>query len=244
MDPNRPMTDLYAAEYDVPNAPEPAIRYAILSTPRVGSTLLSLSLSSIEGLGTPLEYLNPIHYRRLATRWGVGRGIGAYLTTLLKKRTSLQRYFGLKAHARQSVCSRAMARALSVINFDRFVFIRLSRRDRVAQAVSLAHAQQTGRWSVLYDAKKGPARYSRDLIHRALADIEEQEAAWQMYLSALNQPKVLNVAYEDLANDYQVTLSRILVSLDRDLPQDFAQPVRPEESGAKAEWAARYRRGD
>ena len=240
----RSASDLYGAEYDVPNAPEPAVRYAILSTPRVGSTLLSLSLCNIEGLGTPLEYLNPIFARPLARQWGVGGDVRTYLATMLRMRTSRQGYFGLKAHARQAIGNREMASALSVIDFDRFVFIRLSRQDKVAQAVSLARAQQTGRWSAAYDAKTGPARYDRALIDDALGDIEKQEAAWQTYLAALEHPRVLDITYEDLAGDYHATMSRVLMALDRKAPCNLEQPTQPHESAAKAEWAARYRSGD
>jgi LPS sulfotransferase NodH len=50
---------LMGTERDVSVQAIPSIRYAILSVPRSGSTLVARGLEATSELGVPLEYFNP-----------------------------------------------------------------------------------------------------------------------------------------------------------------------------------------
>ncbi len=74
-------------------------RYAILSTPRCGSTLLGMALTATGRLGVPTEYLNS---RAIAAFKALGGEVGldplSYLDLMEARRTASSGWFGIKIH--------------------------------------------------------------------------------------------------------------------------------------------------
>ena len=110
--------------------------------------------------------------------------------------------------------------------FDKFIL--LSRKNKVAQAVSLVVAQKTAVWHLSKSASKGDTGYQAyqsklediDIDDALLAEVEtkrqfliEQEARLNKILLA-NHRQPLQVIYEDIVEDPQSEVGRILKFLD------------------------------
>jgi trehalose 2-sulfotransferase len=228
----------YDHRYDFrPYAGTPQHSYLIASTQRSGSYFLSHLLHSSGQMGAPLEYLHPAH----APKWQeelAAEGVPAMLRKLFERRTSPNGWFGIKAHwdhlefGRQSGLD-------DVLRFDRF--IRIERRDRVAQAVSLAMARQTRAWLSMQEQTREP-RYSDGDIARAMATLDNQSRNWERWAVASGVTPV-HVYYEDLVADPLGVANGILrefgLSPMAALP---SVPTRKQASSLNAEWKWRYLR--
>jgi LPS sulfotransferase NodH len=121
-------------------------------------------------------------------------------------------------------------------------WIRISRDDRVAQAVSWARALQTGRWSA-EQRGFGPSIYRPRQIDRLLAEIDRQESGWDAFFTSRGV-RPLHVTYEELTADLPATVRRVLAHLG--IPGASRVPVaeaalRRQGDGRNEEWAVRYR---
>ena len=122
--------------------------------------------------------------------------------------------------------------------------IRVTRRDRLGQAISWVRARQTGRYAAHQRAWR-PPRYRRDAIDRALHAIEHAEAGWDRFLAQHGDLPVLRVAYEELAADLEGTVHEALAFLGAS-----AEPLPPVSPSLRAQadatserWRARYEAG-
>lgn len=246
-----------AAAWDQPAPSGPPRVYLVASLPRTGSTLLCNALWDTGRAGAPKEYLNPMQRRdwarrRGGLRWELVRGpllgalgrwpwsdeaLGAYLEQLLRLRSG-GGCFGLKLHAHHHAAlgARAPVRAL----LAGAAVVRVSRQDRLAQAVSWARAQQTGRWAH-WQRGWGPPVYRRAAVDAALARIAAGEAHWD---HALAGQRTLHLYYEELAADLQGALARVFQHLGL---EGAPPPVRPslerQADATSLRWAERYRAG-
>lgn len=253
--------------FDLPPCDGPVRTYVIASVPRSGSTLLARLLWETGRVGAPKEYLNPMQVRdweaRLgptaAVRWrhralrgrlaGVaGRGpwtdarLAAYLDRVRARRTGPEGWFGLKLHHHHHQrwfvdAGRDLEAVLGPVRW-----VRITRDDTVAQAVSWTRALQTGRWAS-WQRDGLPAVYDRRAIAGRLAAIEAAEAAWSERLA--DRP-VCAVTYEQLVADREATVRRVLRWLDvpdADTVAVPAPPVARQADATSAAWIARYRSG-
>ncbi|TBW39531.1 hypothetical protein EYW49_06585 [Siculibacillus lacustris] len=94
------------------------------------------------------------------------------------------------------------------------VWIRLSRRHAIDQAVSLVLARKTGIWVYgdLPAIEKAPV-YDFDEIWATFVDLAVEEARWNDHLRRIGVVSV-PVVYEDLIDDYGGTMRRILAVVD------------------------------
>src|SRR5690606_30925220 len=129
-------------------------------------------------------------------------------------------------------------------------FLHLSREDKVAQAVSLLRAEQSGLWHVFADGSErerlSPAReavYDFERLSMHVAHLEEHDAAWVRWF-AEQGIEPLGITYEALSTDPRSVLATVLAALDLD-------PAAAEAAGSRtakladresSEWAARFRR--
>ena len=203
----------------------PKTSYAILTTPRSGSTYLCDLLDSTNIAGRPSEHL------RLAAQ-----ELALYcnfdylrlLNNLLQYRTTDNGVFGTKI-----ISHFLFEFQQTKPNFKQIFkaidkFILLIRKDKLAQAVSLVLAQKTEIWH-LHTNKKDPTYQSKlaDIkIDRALLDdveqkydfIHRQETRLKRML-AKHQQKPLEIFYEDILEDAPQQIERIL---------DFLAIAKPE----------------
>ena len=227
--------------FDFTGSPPPSKFYLIASTPRSGSTLLTRLLWQSGRMGAPHEYFNlQTVLFRMQMRFQ-SDSIHAYTDELLRRRTGPNGVFGLKLHQEHWhtfwFCGRFYV-------FKDMRYIRIRRRDRLGQAISLAIARQTGQWTSDVPAR-GPANYSYDEVRRALRDLDLNERGWDQ-LFAERKVKPLELVYEEFRTEPERYAREVcrFVGVDPDQP---AAPVElpglvRQTTKLNQVWADRYRR--
>ena len=230
--------------------------YLVLSTPRSGSTLLCRALESTNLAGHPKEYFSPE-----GNRWSRESATTApsdYVASLLAKKATPNGVFGVKISWRQLLLfERACRREphyrempLPEILSDLFPslrYLRITRRDKVRQAISYWKALQTGVWGKAA-ADGGTETRSAEFDYDALADLvrllQDHEAGIDGFVSRSNQSP-FTVVYEDLVDAYQETVTAALAYLGVAVPSGLVLPeprtARLADDETEA-WVDRYER--
>ncbi len=117
----------------------PQIAYAIVSTPRSGSTALCEALATTQMAGFPTEHLRaPTLFLTKYCKFNPLR----YLQLSMTYQTTKNEVFGTK------LISHFLEGYQESLSFDNFKFIYLIRRDKIAQAVSGFIATKINMWHV------------------------------------------------------------------------------------------------
>ncbi|MCE7997849.1 MAG: Stf0 sulfotransferase [Rhodobiaceae bacterium] len=135
--------------------------------------------------------------------------------------------------------------------FGHPLYIHLVREDKVAQAVSLVRAKQSGQWHLASDGtvRQGamdpsPITYDVQAIEQEIASLSSDDAAWEKWFAAQRLSPV-QVTYEELANSPAAVIAALLRALGCD--PTIAQSVAPLTSkmadDESRQWADRYRQG-
>lgn len=218
----------------------PFSAYIVCSTPRSGSTLLCDLLTASGVAGEPHSYLRPQDINEWAEEWGISGPAAvtdpkfnrAYLAAMTQAGKADTAVFGLRLMW-QSI-GEASARFNAALGgeadfahqfgqlFGSTLFIHLSRQDKLAQAVSLVRAQQTGLWHVAADGSErertAPAQapvFDAGQITQARNMLTADDAGWFSFFEERGiQP--LHLTYETLAADPQATLADALGALGCD----------------------------
>ena len=241
----------YEGRFDFPPAAaRPGITYLLASVPRAGSTLFSHILWRTGCLGAPLEYLNfdpagPYFFAAGApdTQLDLWRSV-------LKRRTSPNGVFGLKAFPTQlqalhgsnpALLAEVLATMLPRGGERRVVYLR--RRDRVAQAVSLARAAMSGVWRKEQEGREAaPLVYSEEALEAAERGIAFQEELWERMLGDLAL-EPLRMWHEDVLADPAEAAGRVAAYLGVPIDPDAAvaiPEIRKQTRGDAESWAQRY----
>ena len=127
-------------------------------------------------------------------------------------------------------------------NLRRFVWIR--RRDTTRQAVSLWKALQTQQWRRDSDEDVGGQglRFSFAAVDHLKLRIDEHNAAWQAFFDGCGV-EPLRVVYEDLIEDYEGTMLRLLEAIGIPIPENFAieKPrMKRQADELSEEWGRLY----
>jgi LPS sulfotransferase NodH len=217
-------------------------RWAIVAQARTGSTLLADMLHN-RGAGFAAEYLNPLlqaAYRRRFSIAGKDFRLDKYLEHVCSLRTTGDGMFGMKCLHVQLVDAypktAAMRRFLE--RFDRFIL--LSRRDRLAQAVSAMKAQQTGQWNSWHPKEAlAPVTFDPLFISKRIERFHRQNRTVQQALAGIDRP-VLPVEYEDMVGDLPGCWRRVQAFLGLDpVPVATAQSDLQRQADAENERLAR-----
>lgn len=240
-----------AVEKDISINAIPRHRYAVLSVPRSGSTLLARGLQATGELGMPLEYLNP----NAISAWCYERSIKQpklweYLTRIESTRTSPMGWFGIKAHYRHfehHFEEDAFLEAVAFVKQNDFCIF-ITRRDVIAQAVSYYRARSTGLWSSEHKGllpRDASLNTAFDVI--ALDDCYEEvlrgEKMWRQVLEHTEQ-KYLHVVFEDLTSDYHHEMRRVFEYLQMPhlrIPEMQLEPVAKEFNDGLVEMYRKHR---
>ena len=241
--------------------------YMICTTPRSGSTLLCKLLAatgqsgnpdswfhtpssenwvryylnkSPESFATPTEALSKIFH---AVRNQGTNGTGIFGLRLQQK--SLD-YFMQQLSILHPEIPRGHERFQAV--FGKTLFIYLSRRDRLEQAISYVKATQTGLWHIAPDgselerlsAPQEPV-YSAEDITDSLREANDGNQAWEQWFERENI-KPLRVEYEALAKDPAGILRQIFDESGIDLhPEHRVTPgVAKLADASSQQWKTRY----
>ncbi|MGI9350060.1 MAG: Stf0 family sulfotransferase [Rhizobiaceae bacterium] len=129
------------------------------------------------------------------------------------------------------------------------LFIHLTRKNKLEQAISYVKAQQSGLWHMAPDGTelerlsepKEPT-YDYQAIVTQLARFVEMDKEWSAWFAA-EQIEPLRVTYDDLSADPHATLARVLEALGIDhAPTDeVAVPVAKLADATNRDWADRFR---
>jgi trehalose 2-sulfotransferase len=233
-------------QLDFSGSPPLRKSFIVASSYRSGSTYFCSQLWKTGVLGAPAEYLNMGGGRML--RLVMERRLQAtspedYFAKLLACRTSSNGVFGLKAHYHHF--ERALDWCPSMIALlSPVTYIYVSRRDTIAQAVSMAKAIQTNRWMSIDPDVKTALRYDERLISDCLEEIQQQRIGWLRWfeLNAIT-PFVIN--YEDLIDNMAIVVSSMVKLMDVEGDERHAVRLPPVEKlgdETNIEWATRFGR--
>ena len=182
--------------------------YAILITPRSGSTFLTHALSKTKRIGTPQEWFNKDSLPKIITGSGA-TDLHTYIDFLLRSKKTDNGVFGVQFSWPQ------FNMLTSAIDFQEHVkkpiiWFSLRRRNVVAQAVSLHMAVETGIFHS-YELRSGDGgkfeavSYSRTKIKNFLKTLVDQESAIERYFAQHNIAPV-EMFYEDVTRSERAAI--------------------------------------
>jgi LPS sulfotransferase NodH len=216
--------------------------YLLAAPYRSGSNYLCTLLWKTGVLGAPFGYFNfENEMRILYTRLGAS-SITDYVGKLIKKRTSSNGVFGLKAHFHHFAnIHKQSPEMLDMLQPVHFIY--LERQDKIAQAVSLAKGFQTRAWLSVGEERKTPLFYNREFIQACLDEVMEQENQWKTWLKERGTA-ALCIYYEDILRDEAQVVKKIeeFVGIAGDRADEVRLPsLRKQSDVVNSEWIARFK---
>lgn len=240
--------------------------YIICGTPRTGSTLLCKLLAATGRSGDPHSFYRRQDVPEWAEEWKLAarNTMGelefnvAYLDAAITAGKGDTGIFGLRL-MRENLDE--LSAILDMIfpglasdtarferAFGRVLYIHLSRENKLAQAVSLVKAEQTGLWHIAPDgteiervAPPKEPRYDFERIKCEVAKLESYDAAWNIWF-AEQGISPLRIVYEGLSSNPAAALLVICEALGVQAPA--AGDVRPGvarlSDGTSLDWMRRY----
>ncbi len=119
-------------------------------------------------------------------------------------------------------------------------YVHVTRRDKIAQAVSLWRAVQTRAWRAGAVTENGNAVYHAGAIGYLAGQLTDHDNAWRTWFAA-NRIEPLTIVYEELAADTHRATAAVLDHLDAG-PADIPEPpLRRQGDDRSARWVERYR---
>lgn len=233
-----PEGDFIDRQYDVDHSQELKGLFFLLSTPRSGSTMIC-DLLYKSGFCLTHEYFQPSDYLPiLSDRWGCIKADTLdkemFVKQLIRFRTLKSGWLGLNLHGHH----------LPIFyNFKEYfpdterIFVRLRRRDIIAQAVSYEIARQTGKWSSEFQSDV-QAIYSFDNIKSRINMIKQQETITDVFVTSVNE-KIIEVIYEDFLLDPVYALSAIVPGKISNINLVEAS-INKQSSSINKEWVSRF----
>ncbi len=180
----------------------------VLCAPRCGSCLLADLLYQNECC-LLYEYFHIHKYLPiLAERWNcISNGYlnkEAFVQSLLRFRTHKSGWFACKIQGEQLEFFLKMEKYFPEVS-KHFVYI--SRRDLIAQAVSLAIAQQTGKWTSQRKVQEKEIVYDFSQISKCLRNLQHQSSILKEWLFTKDQYQT--IYYEDLVTNSKKVLEKL-----------------------------------
>ena len=211
--------------------------YIIASTNRTGSYLLCEGLSATHIAGKPTESLYPEYYDKLCLPiYGHEVDLTEAIQVLIRHDNTPNGVFGAKVHWDQVESIACLSgyegpsHTFLLKEFPSARYIYLTRRDTLAQAVSLSIAQQTGKWWLLKG--EDPSRwhtakpvFDAEKILALEQDLIRQNQAWEEFFQT-EEIKPLRMEYETLVKNYRGEVGRTLdfLGLDPQIAQTIPDP--------------------
>ncbi len=241
--------------------------YIICGTPRSGSTLLCDVLAATKAAGAPDSFfmrdVDPVWARAwdLPERSDLSDAAygAAYLAAAIKAGSGQTGVFGLRlmrenlgdvARMIDAVYpGLASDRARLRAAFGEVLFVHLSRADKLAQAVSLIKAEQSGLWHIGPDGSEAERlsppqkpRYDFARIRAVVAELQALDAAWLHWFAAQGIAP-LRISYDSLAADPVAEVARICAALG--VVEPVAASLRPGVAkladAVSTDWMRQYR---
>jgi len=248
----RPIRRLTDRRLDFPGPVPLRKSYIVASTDRCGSTFLCSMLWQTGVLGAPTEYWNLKRRSGPSQKKSVGLQMmerldvsspADYLKKLLACRTSKNGVFGAKAHFFDfEQAFRQFPEMLDTLS--PITYIHIQRQDKVAQAVSMVKALQTGAWVSLAKPQTENLHYDKDLISKCLGFVERQNRDWARWFET-HQIDPFVVTYENLIADTTGVVRSVVefMGVRNDERREVPLPdFEKQGDETNEEWVARFRR--
>jgi len=227
----------------------PRVTYIIASTMRTGSYLLCEGLEATGYAGHPREIFCPERIENYAGNWLLPPGVGfeRYLLEAIKRGTTENGVFGFKIHghhveplARERGVGENPWQILRQL-FPGAKYIRLTRRNRRAQAISWYRAVVTNEWWRIpgvsdWDLTGKQPEFNGEEIRRREIELDRQERAWDEFFAT--QPgELINMDYDTLSANYRDEVARVLTMIGEDaaLVKALPEPRLVRQSDALTE---------
>lgn len=236
----------------------PKLSYLICTSPRSGSTLLSIILGQSRLAGYPWEWFDANLYQNLFQKLGAST-FSEYLPKVLEQGTTPNGVFGAKLMAdhfytlvdnlrqvQDSSAQNCFTQELLHSTFPNLHYIWLTRRDKVRQAVSFEKARQTGIWRAHDNSFNETERklvFNHEAIDRWIKYIIDQEFAWQEYFAEANITP-FTLVYEDFYQFPEETVRHVLDYLHIPVPANWELGEIKESKLAdeiSEQWVQKYR---
>ncbi|MBR8827144.1 MAG: sulfotransferase [Gomphosphaeria aponina SAG 52.96 = DSM 107014] len=196
----------------------PKLSYAVITTPRSGSTFLCEALKSTNIAGYPVEHLRqPSAILAVHCHFDYLR----YLKIMMTHKVTENGVFGTKfiSHFLEVLETKTSLNFEKIVNTYISKFVYLVRRDKVAQAVSVVMAKKTNVWHIFnqeteqeYQARLNDLDVEEnDLeeVRKYYENILEQEAYLENLFQVYNISPLI-VEYEQLLADPDGEIQKIL----------------------------------
>lgn len=241
--------------------------YVICTSPRSGSTLLCSLLFASGVAGNPKSYFHKPVVREWLEHFELSPDESASEAEILQlifnaaksRGTVGTGLFGLRM---QRPSFRFFIEQLNLLHpglstdkqrieaeFGNTCFIHLTRLDKVAQAVSLLKAEQTGLWHVARDgselerlsAPQLPS-YNAEAIRQHVTVLSSYERCWAEWFSS-EKIEPYRITYEALSSDSQGTVIHLLshLGVDCSAAADIVPGVTRMSDSVSREWVERFR---
>jgi trehalose 2-sulfotransferase len=119
-------------------------------------------------------------------------------------------------------------------------YVHVTRRDKIAQAVSLWRAVQTRAWRAGEVTENGNAVYHAGAIGYLAGQLTEHDDAWRTWFAA-NRIEPLTIVYEELSADTSAVTSAVIDHLGVGPAEIPEPPLRRQGDDRSARWVERYR---
>ena len=239
----------------------------LCTAPRSGSTLLCRLLAATGVAGNPASYFYDPTVEEWLSDLGLAAEAGAsgldrlhmVVGEVLRRGRAGTGLFGLRQQAtgRAFLCAQLAhlapqetteAGRIRVV-FGPTLFLHLTRSDKVAQAVSLLKARQTGLWHQAPDGSdlertaphQDPA-YDPEAIRACVADLTRQDQDWTTWFQREGITP-LCLTYADLSADPLTMLRHVLdhLGLDPAAADGVTPGTRKLADSTSADWVERFR---
>ena len=237
--------------------------YLVCTTHRSGSSLFCEGLKDA-GLGDPNEYFDDTLFGIWREKWSLPESADplAYLREMIARQTSAGGVFGAKLMWHQTDLLRQMLQPLVAPDlpkakladllsaaFPGVRYVWLRRTDQTAQAISLARAQQTGRWhSTEMKGWVGVAPVAKEerFDFAQIDEIRENLMMWDVQWGKFFKNPALPVqtlVYEEFTPRYMETMREALAFLGRKNSGtcEIAAPRHEKQAdGTSAAWKEQF----
>ena len=208
--------------------------YVVCAIPRSGSNLLTDGLHATRRAGRPKQFFLRKSESDFATTHNLdlSAGFAAYVRDIITATATSNEVFGFKLMSwylddfldrlrGTGAFGNAGTTDLELLRnaFPRLKFVHVLRRHKVRQALSKARAHQTGLWKVQEGKTvQGEPQFDVELIEQCLKESEQQEKLWGRFFQRIGIDP-LRVEYENLCEDYEANIHRVLGFLQISLPR-------------------------
>jgi len=239
-------------EYDFPEyLGVPQCTYVVASSPRCGSNMLQRALWRTFKAGAPEEYLARGYISDFRMRWNLPEkmnceSLRSYVQMLMRHRTSDNGTFGIKVHGSHLASEMLNGMDLGEL-LPNYKLLVVRRADKVRQSVSYALARETGVW--IRDGQWLPNKapltdepeYKTSLLLDCLGGIEFEESVWDAYIEQRDLD-VYTVMYEDLVEEFEVTIDRVLrfLGIRKHVARIVGPQIDPQTTAINDTWAKAF----